>query len=135
MKARFLLIPLIALSMALAGCESEFARAMFGAEGFKASDINGTWRHDASGIVVMISGVGNNSPGTGYLMSGGSHYPSGATGGQVLRTVEHQSGGYWDAYHYTYQTNGQWVYTHIVGLAMTDDKKEFRIGSAVYRRQ
>jgi hypothetical protein len=132
MKARLLLVPLLALT--LAGC-SDFATMMAGVKGFSAGDINGTWKHMDSGVTVSISGVSDYGSGSGRLTAAGSVYPSGAVGGNVLREVEHQSGGYWDAYHYQYSTSGSWHMTHVVGLAMEEDKKSFRIGSAVYVKQ
>jgi hypothetical protein len=133
MRSLRLFLPL--LGLLVLGCYSDFATAASRTGGFSAGDINGTWKHDASGVVISISGVGASSMGTGILTNTGNVYPSGAQGGQVLRQVEHQSGGYWDAYHYTYNHNGQWVQSHVVGLAMTSDKQSFMIGSASYRRQ
>ena len=132
MRTRLLLPLLAVLAM---GCYSDFATAAAQSGGFSANDINGTWRHSASGVVISISGVGSSSAGTGRLVNGGTAYPSGAAGGDVLREVEHQSGGYWDAYHYTYNHNGTWSQTHVVGMAMNEDKQSFMIGTAAYVRQ
>lgn len=133
MKARSLLAPAL-LGLMLLGC-SEFATEAANSGGFGATDINGTWREASTGLVMRIDGVNSGKAGSGRLTSAGTAYPSSAVGGYPLKEVEHQSGGYWDAYHYTYTSSGQWNYTHVVGLAMTSDKKEFKIGSAVYRRQ
>lgn len=61
--------------------------------------------------------------------------PAGAINGTVLQEIDHIQGGYWNAYNYTYYDNGTWAQTSVVILAMSDDKTEFKIGSAVYKRQ
>jgi hypothetical protein len=98
-------------------------------ESFTNADIEHTWKHNASGLVIRISG------GNATVVAVGTAMPSGAKGGICLKEIEHLQGGYWDAYNYTYYTNGTWGQTSVVGIAMTDDKKEFRIGTAVYTKQ
>lgn len=133
MNARTVILPVL-VGLTLLGC-SEFATEASRSSGFSATDINGTWRESSSGLVIRISGVSSSYNGSGRLTSAGTAYPSAAVGGYPLREIEHQSGGYWDAYHYTYNHNGTWSQTHVVGMAMTSDKKSFKIGSAVYRKQ
>ena len=103
---------------------------------FNVSDINGKWRESNSGLTVVITGVSATTTGTGKVTSSGSlGWPSAALGGNYLTEVEHQNGGYWDAYSHTYYNSGNWIQSGIVGLAMNDNKQSFKIGSAVYVRQ
>ncbi|POY36412.1 hypothetical protein C3K47_11740 [Solitalea longa] len=129
---------LLVLSVfALVSCEpaSEYAEDASESGGFYATDINGTWKETKTGLVIRISGVTSSTSGTGVLTNAGTAFPSAAVGGTPLTVIEHQSGGYWDAYNNTYYTNGTWGQTKVVGLAMNDAKTEFRIGTAVYKKQ
>ncbi len=117
------------LFISLQSCSEIADDAAESSEDFSNADIEDTWKHNASGLVIKISG------GNATVVSVGSAMPSGAKGGTCMKEIEHLQGGYWDAYNYTYYTNGTWSQTSVVGLAMSDDKKEFRIGTAVYTRQ
>lgn len=81
--------------------------------------------------------MGSSSIGKGQLITSGTAYPSSAVGGFPMTVIEHQSGGYWDAYNNTYYTTngGKWVQGNIIGLAMNSSKNEFKIGTAVNKRQ
>ncbi|MGC4232501.1 MAG: hypothetical protein QM594_05925 [Niabella sp.] len=61
--------------------------------------------------------------------------PAGAVGGYPLTEIEYIRGGYWEAYNNTYYGPGDWRQANVVGVAITDNKNQFRIGSAVYERQ
>lgn len=129
-----LLILVLGLFLAT-GCSQDATDAYNSDGDFSASDINGTWKESNSGFTVRISGVGSSAMGSGTVIATGTAMPSGATGGTCMTEVEYHDGGYWDAYNWTYFDDGSWNQTSVIGLAMSDDKSQFLIGSAVYRRQ
>ena len=116
--------------LTLLSCESQSAKdSANSSASFASSDINGTWKYYPANLVIQISGS------TGTVITTGTAMPSGAAGGACMRQITYLQGGYWEATNYTYYTNGSWVQGSTVGLAMADDKKTFKIGSAVYTRQ
>jgi hypothetical protein len=119
--------------MLITGCSKEAEEAA-DSSGYSPSDINGTWKESKTGLTVRISGVSSSAMGTGIITDVGTAMPVGATGGACLKEVEYIRGGYWEAYNYTYYTNGTWGQTSVAGLAMTS-KSQFKIGTAVYTRQ
>lgn len=125
----------LAILFAFASCSEDANEAANSTAGFSATDINGTWKVSPSNLTINISGVSESNYGSATITSVGTAMPSGANGGEVLREIEHIQGGYWNAYNYTYYDNGTWAQTSVVGLAMSDDKSEFKIGSAVYKKQ
>jgi|LauGreDrversion2_2_1035103.scaffolds.fasta_scaffold27836_2 hypothetical protein len=128
-------ILILTVLFALTSCSEDANNSANSTAGFSASDINGTWKVSPSNLTIYISGASETNFGTATITSVGTAMPSGANGGQVLQEIEHIQGGYWNAYNYTYYTNGTWAQTSVVGLAMSDDKSQFKIGSAVYKRQ
>lgn len=132
MKKLFLFLTVLFL----ASCSEDATDAYNSDSSFVASDINGTWKETNSGLTVVISGVSSGSTGNGKVTSSGNlGWPSAAIGGNYLTEVDYQDGGYWDAYSHTYYDSGNWVQSGIAGLAMNDNKKSFKIGTAVYVRQ
>lgn len=125
----------LAIFFAFAGCSEDADEAADSDAGFSAADINGSWKVSPSNLTIRISGASDSNYGTATITAVGTAMPSGANGGQVLREIDHIQGGYWNAYNYTYYTNGTWGQTSVVGLAMSDDKSQFKIGTAIYKRQ
>lgn len=125
----------MAILFAFASCSEDANEAANSNAGFSASDINGTWKVSPSNLTIRISGASDANYGTATITSVGTAMPSEANGGEVLREIDHIQGGYWNAYNYTFYNDGTWAQTSVVGLAMSDNKSEFKIGSAVYKRQ
>ncbi|NCI52089.1 hypothetical protein GWC95_19345 [Sediminibacterium roseum] len=123
-----------AVAVLFSGCSKDADDAYNSSGSFSATDINGTWKEPTSGVVVTISGVTSGGSGSGRLTNVGSAFPAAALNGICMKQVEHQSGGYWDAYNQSY-TGSTWVQGSVIGLAMNDDKKSFKIGSKSYYRQ
>lgn len=97
--------------------------------GFSPTDINGTWKHIPSGAVVAIS----ITTGNGVYIAGPA--PSEAVGGNALTMVTHGQGGYWEALSHTYYSTGWSTSSTVIGLAMANDKKTYKVGTAVYTKQ
>ena len=133
MKLKHFFLSII-ISLFFIGCSKE-ADDAYSSDGFKPSDINYTWKETTTGLTIRISGVSSSANGKGVVVSVGTAYPSGASGGTAMTEVEHKSGGYWDAYNNTYYPSGNWVQGNIIGMAMNAAKTEFKIGSKVYKRQ
>lgn len=133
MKQRFFILTLC-LAVLFSSC-SEFATDVSDDDGYSATDINGTWKETTTGVTIRISGVTSSGSGSATLTNRGTVFPAGAVGGTIMKQVEYQSGGYWDAYNQSYTTSGTWVQGSIIGLAMRSNKREFLIGSKVYQKQ
>jgi len=126
MKKLFLVLTVLCLF----SCSEDANDAYDSVASFVPSDIDDTWKETNSGLIIVISG------GNGKVTSSGSlGWPSAAIGGNYLTEIEHQQGGYWNAYSHTYYDSGNWYQTGVAGLAMNDDKLSFKIGTAVYVRQ
>ena len=121
--------------MSFVGCAPDAEEAANSNGSFSGREINGTWKESKSGFVVSISGVTSSVMGTGVVTATGSAFPAAAKGGYCMKEVEYIRGGYWEAYYYNYFNDGSWRQTGVVGLAMADDGKSFKIGSAVYVKQ
>ena len=124
---KFLLVFMV--SIFIISCSKDADDARDSVVKFEAKDINGTWKHIPSGAVLAIS----ITTGNGVYKAGPA--PSKAVGGNALTKVLYGKGGYWEAYSHTYYSAGWSTSYTIVGLAMADDKKTFKIGTAVYTRQ
>ena len=133
MKLKHFFLSII-ISLFFIGCSKE-ADDAYSSDGFTATDINKTWKETTTGLTIRISGVSSSANGKGVIVSVGTAYPSGASGGTAMTEVEHKSGGYWDAYNNTYYPSGNWVQGSVIGMSMNAAKTEFKIGSKVYKRQ
>nr|MBC7611315.1 hypothetical protein [Pseudopedobacter sp.] len=134
MKTKILLFATVII-MAFVGCSKDADDSANSSAGFKGNEINGTWKETKSGFIVKISGVSGSALGNGVVLATGTAFPAGAKGGTCMKEVEHISGGYWNAYYYNYFDNGTWKQSGVIGMAMNDAGKEFKIGSAVYVKQ
>jgi hypothetical protein len=117
----------------LLGCSKD-AEDAANSSGFSASDINGIWKETTTGFTMRISGVSASGMGYGTVYAIGTAFPASALGGTCLKEVELIRGGYWEGYNQTY-TGSSWYQGSVIGLAMTDSKNEFKIGTKVYKRQ
>ncbi len=133
MKLKILSLCFVAFSLLSMGCSKDAEDAANSDGSFSASDINGSWKEGTSGVIVTISGVTTGGSGSGKLTNVGSAFPAAAVNGIVMKQVEHQSGGYWDAYNQSY-TGGSWYQGSVIGLAMNDAKTQFKIGTKIYVR-
>ena len=116
------------LAIFFMSCSKDATDAANSSGSFSPSDINGTWKEGTTGFTVRISGVRSGGSGSGTVAATGTSFPSGALNGTCMKQVEHQSGGYWDAYNQSYN-NGSWYQGSVIGLAMNDAKTEFKIGT------
>jgi hypothetical protein len=134
MKTIFKIL-LLTILFSFSSCDEDAEDAYASESSASATDINGTWKVTASNFVIRISGASSSNFGTATIISVGTALPSGANGGNPLKEIDYQQGLYWNAYNYTYYPDGTWVQTSAVALAMSEDKSQFKIGSAVYKRQ
>ena len=125
----------VAIVPTFISCDEDAEDAYNSSSSANAGDINGTWKVTASNFIIRISGASSNNSGIATIVSVGSAMPSGANGGNPLKEIDYQQGLYWNAYNYTYRTDETWTQTRAVALSMSEDKSEFKIGSAVYKRQ
>lgn len=100
-----------------------------------ATEINDTWRETSTGLKIRISGVTSTSSGSGVITDCGTAYPASALGGTAMTVIEFQSGRYWDAYNNTFYPPSTWQQGSIIGLTMSTDGSQFKIGSKIYIRQ
>lgn len=134
MKNQLLSICIVVITLLFTGCSKDAEDAANSNGSFSASDINGSWKETKTGVVVYISGVSSYGSGSGKLTNCGTAFPAGALNGIVMKQVEHQAGGYWDAYNQSYYNNA-WYQGNVIGLAMNDAKTQFKIGTAIYVKQ
>lgn len=123
---KFLLF--FSMCVILISCSKEAEDAANSSSGFVETDINGTWKHSNGDVLAISITTGN-----GVYKAGPA--PAGAVGGNSLTDVTHEKGGYWEAYSHTYYSTGWSASGTIVGLAMADDKKTFKIGTQIYTKQ
>lgn len=125
---------LLCMGLLFSGCSKDAEDAANGSSQ-SPSTINGTWK-TSGGFIVKISGVTASAMGRGIVNAVGTSFPSAALNGECMSEVEYIRGGYWEAYNNTYYPGTGWkTKTSVVGLAMNESGKEFKIGSAVYTRQ
>lgn len=104
--------------------------------GFKASDINGTWKHIQTNSSYRITGVGDGVSGRGIVASTGTAFPPAALNGTALTEVTYVEGGSWEALSHTYYPSTGWTSSYtIIDFDMADDGKTMNRGSAVYTKQ
>jgi hypothetical protein len=104
-------------------------------DGFKASDINGTWKHIPTNSSYTISGVGTGIAGSGKVSATGTAFPAAALYGPALTKITHAEGGSWEALSHTYYPSTGWTTTYtIIDFEMETNKTSMKRGSAVYTK-
>jgi hypothetical protein len=104
--------------------------------GFKASDINGTWKHIPTNSSYFIKDVDEGEPGSGIVSSTGTAFPASAINGPALTKITHAEGGSWEALSHTYYPSTGWTTSYkIIDFEMAEGKMTMNRGSAVYTKQ
>ncbi len=123
------------ISFVFLGCSKDATDSAGSDSTFTDSDINGRWKESSTGLIIRISSTSSSVYGNGYVDAVGTAYPSGALNGRCMSEVELVSGGYWEAYNWTYYPGTGSVKGSVIGLAMNDARTYFKIGSKFYYRQ